>query len=81
MDAETNERWDSTGGNIWCEDWRFDLVWAHTDCIMDAWQSRIWERTVNLRIRIPILQIANIKATMEQFEAKDVDDHPLVMFK
>ena len=41
VDAETYEGWDSTSGNIWREDRSFDPVWAHTDCIMGAWQSRI----------------------------------------
>ena len=71
MNAETYEGWDSTSGNIWHEDRRFDPIWAHTDCIMDAWHSRVREGTVNPRMRIPILQIANIKATVEQFEAED----------
>ena len=69
MDVETYKGWDSTSGNSWREDRKFDLVWAHTDCIMDAWQSRIQEGTVNSRMQIPIVQIANIKATMERFEA------------
>ena len=71
MNAETYEGWDSTSGNIWPEDRRFDPVWAHIDCIMGAWHSRIREGTVNLRMRIPVLQIANIKATIERFEAED----------
>ena len=38
---------------------------------MDAWQSRIREGTTNPRMRIPMLQIANIKDTVERFEAED----------
>ena len=76
MDAETYKGWDSTSGNIWYEDRRFDHVWAHIDCIMDAWESTIREGTVNSRMQIPILQIANIKATVEQFEAEDVGESP-----
>ena len=38
---------------------------------MGAWQSRICEETTNPRMRVPMLQIANIKAIVEQFEAKD----------
>ena len=38
---------------------------------MGAWHSRIREGTVNPQIRIRVLQIANIKATIEQFEAED----------
>ena len=70
VDVETYEGWDSTGGNIWHEDRRFDSIWTHTDCIMDAWQSRIREGTVNPQMRIPMLQIANIKALVERFEAE-----------
>ena len=76
MDVETYEGWDSTSGNIWHEDRRFDPVRAHTNCIMDAWQSRIRKGTVNSRMRIPILQIANIKATIERFEAEDIGGSP-----
>ena len=71
VDAETYKGWDSTTGNIWREDKRFDPVWAHTDCIIGSWQSRIREGTTNPRIRIPMLQIANIKAIVERFEAED----------
>ena len=71
IDADTYEGWDSTSGNIWHEDGSFDPVWAHTDCIMDAWQSRIREGTTNPQMQIPMLQIANIKATVERFEAED----------
>ena len=70
VDAETYKGWDSTSGNIWHEDGSFDPIWAHTDCIMGAWQSRICEGT-NPQMRIPMLQIANIKATVERFEAED----------
>ena len=38
---------------------------------MGAWQSRICEGTINPRMRIPMLQIANIKATVERFEVED----------
>ena len=38
---------------------------------MGAWQSRIHEGTMNPQMRIPMLQIVNIKATVEHFEAKD----------
>ena len=41
------------------------------DCIMDAWQSRICEGTTNPQMLIPMLEIANIKATVEQFEVED----------
>ena len=71
VNAETYEGWDYTSGNIWHEDRRFDPVWAHTDCIMGAWHSRIRKGIVNPRMRIPVLQIANIKATVERFEAED----------
>ena len=76
VDAETYEGWDSTSGNIWCEDRSFDLVWAHTDCIMGAWQSRIREGTTNPRMRIPMLQIAIIKAIVERFETEDDGGSP-----
>ena len=49
---------------------RFDLIWTHMDCIMGAWQSRIREGTVNPRMQIPMLQIANIKALVERFEVE-----------
>ena len=76
MDAKTYKGWDSTSGNIWRENRRFDPIWALTDCIMDTWQSKIGEENVDLRMRIPILQIANIKATIKRFEAKDVGESP-----
>ena len=76
VDAETYEGWDSTSGNIWREDRSFDPVWVHMDCIMGAWQSRIREGTTNPRMRIPMLQIANIKATVERFEAEDDGGSP-----
>ena len=76
VDAETYERWDSTSGNIWREDRSFDPVWVHMDCIMGAWQSRIREGTTNPRMRIPMLQIANIKATVKRFEAEDDGGSP-----
>ena len=76
IDDETYEGWDSTSGNIWREDRRFDPVWTHTDCIMDAWQFRICEGTMNPQMQISMLQIANITATMERFEAKDDDGLP-----
>ena len=43
---------------------------------MGAWQSRILEGTTNPRMRIPMLQIANIKATVERFEAEDDGGSP-----
>ena len=43
---------------------------------MGAWQSRIHEGTTNPRMRIPMLQIANIKATVECFEAEDDGGSP-----
>ena len=46
------------------------------DCIMDAWQSKIREGTTNPQMQIPMLQIANIKATVERFEAEDDDGSP-----
>ena len=76
VDAETYEGWDSTSGNIWREDRSFDPVWVHIDCIMGAWQSRIREGTTNPQMQIPMLQIANIKATMEHFEAEDDGGSP-----
>ena len=53
-----------------------DPVWANTDCIMGAWQSRIREGTTNPRMRIPMLQTANIKAIVEHFEAEDDGGSP-----
>ena len=47
VDAETYIVWDSTNSNVWLENKRFELVWTHRDCIMDAWQSRIQEGTKN----------------------------------
>ena len=38
---------------------------------MGAWQSRICKGTTNPRMLIPMLQIANIKATVERFEVED----------
>ena len=38
---------------------------------MGAWQSRIRKGTTNPRMRIPMLQIANMKATVERFEVED----------
>ena len=78
VDAETYEGWDSTSRNIWREDRSFDPIWAHIDCIMDAWQSRICEETTNPRMQIPMLQIANIKATVERFEVEDDDGSPFL---
>ena len=78
IDVETYEGWDSTSGNIWRENRSFDPVWAHMDCIMGAWQSRICEGTTNPRMRIPMLQIANIKATVEHFEAEDDGGSPFL---
>ena len=71
VDAQTYEGWNSSSGNIQHEDRSFDPVCAHTDCIMGAWQSRICEGTTNPQMRIPMLQIANIKAIVEHFEAED----------
>ena len=79
VDAETYEGWDSTGGNIWREDRRFDPIWTHTDCIMGAWHSRIREGTVNPQMRIPMLQIANIKASVERFEAEGGGESPSII--
>ena len=76
VDADTYEGWDSTSGNIWRGDRSFEPIWAHTDCIMGAWQSRICEETRNPRMRIPMLQIANIKATVECFEVEDDGGSP-----
>ena len=70
IDADTYEGWDSTSGNIWHEDRNFDPVWAHTDCIMGAWQSRICEGTRNPRMRIPMLRWSVLKRKM-------MVDHPL----
>ena len=78
MDAETYKGWDSTGGNIWLEDRKFDPIWTHTDCIMGAWHSRIREGTMNPRMRIPMLQIANIKASVERFEAEGGGESPSI---
>ena len=78
VDAETYEGWDSTGGNIWREDRKFDPIWTHTDCIMGAWHSRIREGTMNPRMRIPMLQIANIKASVERFEAEGGGESPSI---
>ena len=71
MDAITYEGWDSSSGNSWREDSRYDPIWIHTDCIMDAWHSRIREGSSNLRMRITALQIANIKASIDCFQAQD----------
>ena len=46
------------------------------DCIKGAWQSRICEGIRNPRMRILMLQIANIKATMERFEVEDDGGSP-----
>ena len=43
---------------------------------MGAWKSRIREGTTNPRMQIPMLQIANIKATVERFEAEDDGGSP-----
>ena len=74
FDAETYVGWDSTNGNIWLEDRRFTR--AHTDCIMGTWHFRVQEGIVNPQMRIPVLQIANIKATLERFEAEDGGGSP-----
>ena len=79
VDAETYKGWDSAGGNIWHEDRRFDLIWIHTDCIMGAWQSRIRRGIVNPRMRIPMLQIANIKASVQRFEAEHGGELPSII--
>ena len=55
VDADTYEGWDSTRGNIWREDRSFDSIWAHMDCIMDAWQSSIRKGTTNPQMQIPML--------------------------
>ena len=69
MDAITYEGWDSRSGNS--EDSRYDPIWIHTDCIMDAWHSRIREGSSNPQMRITALQIANIKASIDCFQAQD----------
>ena len=79
VDAETYKGWDSTGGNIWREDRRFDSIWTHTDCIMGAWHSRIREGNVNPQMRIPMLQIANIKASVQRFEAEHGGESPSII--
>ena len=61
-----------------CEDRKFDPIWTHTDCIMGAWHSRIREGTMNPRMRIPMLQIANIKASVERFEAEGGGESPSI---
>ena len=76
VNIETYVGWDSTSGNIWCEDRRFDPVWAHTNCIVGAWHSRVRDGSVNPQMRIPVLRIANIKVTLERFEAKDSGGSP-----
>ena len=76
IDAKTYEGWYPTSGKIWREDRRFNPIWAHTNCIMDAWQSRIREGTTNPQMQISILQIANIEATVEQFEEEDDGGSP-----
>ena len=43
---------------------------------MGAWQSRIREGTTIPQMRIPMLQIANIKATVERFETEDDGGSP-----
>ena len=72
INAHTYKGWDCLNGNIWHEDRRFDPIWTHTNCIMDAWQSRIQEGTMNQQIQIPILQIANIKTTIKRFEVTNI---------
>ena len=67
VDDETYVGWDSANGNVWREDSRLDPIWTHMDCMMGAWQSRIPEGTRNPQMQICVLQIANIKATIERF--------------
>ena len=71
MDAITYEGWDSSSGNSWREDNKYDPIWIHTDCIMGAWHSRIREGSLNPQMRITALQIANIKASIDYFQAQD----------
>ena len=71
VDAITYEGWDSSSGNNWREDSRYDPIWIHTNCIMGAWHSRIREGSSNPRMRITALQIANIKASIDFFQAQD----------
>ena len=40
VDAITYKRGDSSSGNSWREDSRYNPIWIHTDCIMGAWHSR-----------------------------------------
>ena len=71
VDAITYKGWDFSSGNSWRENSRYDLIWIHTDCIMGAWHSRIREGSSNPRMRITALQIANIKASIDCFQAQD----------
>ena len=48
---------------------------------MGAWHSRIREGTVNPRMQIPMLQIANIKASVERFEPEHGGESSSIIFE
>ena len=71
IDEDTYFGWDAIKGNSWCEDTTISPSWIHTDCIMTAWKPRVRAGTSNPRIKIPKVQVAIIKASVEAYMTGD----------
>jgi hypothetical protein len=59
---------------VWCEDKDFLPCWFHRDCVMVARRSRIWPRTIDLRMIIPGKKISITMASLEAYESQSNSD-------
>ena len=81
VDAETYKGWDSTSGNIWHHDRRFDPIWAHMDFIMGAWQSRIREGTTIHKCKFLCYKLQILRQQWSDLKRKMMMDHLLFIFE
>ena len=47
MDPMIYEGSDSITRNVWHEDRNYKPIFGNTDCIMDAWHSKVWKGNMN----------------------------------
>jgi hypothetical protein len=66
---ETYDDWDGKRSMQWRIDDSEPPMWEHTNSIMSAWKSGIREGTRNPTMRIPSLQVNEIKESLVVFDS------------
>ena len=71
---QTYKGWDIKKSVQWEHESLEEPTWVSTDCLLTSWMSTIRETTQNARIKIPLVQIPIIKASIATFDYGEESD-------